>query len=134
MLRVLVVVGVRHEPFVHAEDAAGLQHTENLRVHAFERGGVHSGFDSVDSVEAVRGKRHLLLKWLGVKVGRRDVLEGIIYHEVTFLKAEFVRKPLSCSIGRCAIDLVVIIVQPHNVDASELYNLPSWSSNTTTDV
>ena len=60
VVRIRVVVGVGHEPFVDAEHAAGFQDTEDLAVDAFERGGVDGGFDSVDGVEGIGGKGHLL--------------------------------------------------------------------------
>ena len=60
VVRVGVVVGVGHEPFVDAEDAAGLEDAEDLAVDAFEGRGVDGGFDGVDSVEGIRGKGHLL--------------------------------------------------------------------------
>lgn len=55
-----VVVGVCHEPFVDAEDAAGLEDAEDLRVDALEGGGVHGGFDGVDGVEGGVWEGHLL--------------------------------------------------------------------------
>ena len=61
MARVVVIVVVCHEPFVDAEDAAGLEDAEDLGVDAFEGGGVDGGFDCVDCVEGVFGEGHLLV-------------------------------------------------------------------------
>lgn len=60
VLGVVVVVGICHEPFVNAEDAAGFEHAENLGVDALEGGGVHGGFDCIDGVKAVVWEGHLL--------------------------------------------------------------------------
>ena len=57
---VVVVVCVRHEPFVDAEDAAGFEDAEDLGVDTFEGGGVDGGFNGVDGVEGVGGEGHLL--------------------------------------------------------------------------
>ena len=53
MLGVGIVVLVGHQPFVDAEDAAGLEDAEDLRVDAFEGRRVHGGFDGVDGVERI---------------------------------------------------------------------------------
>ena len=59
---VVVVVVVRHEPFVDTKYAAWFEHAEDLRVDAFKGGGVNSGFDGVDRVERILGEGHLLEK------------------------------------------------------------------------
>ena len=50
------VVGVGHYPFVEAEDAAGLEDAEDLRIDAFKGGGVDGGFDGVGGVESIFGE------------------------------------------------------------------------------
>lgn len=50
------VVGVGHHPFVEAEDAAGLEDAEDLRIDAFEGGGVDGGLDGVGGGKGVFGE------------------------------------------------------------------------------
>lgn len=61
VLEVVVVVLLRHEPLVDAEDAPRLQHLEHLAVHALQGGRVDRGLDGVDGVERVLGKWYVLL-------------------------------------------------------------------------
>ena len=76
------VVGVGHDPFVDAEDAAWLEHAEDLRVDAFEGRGVDGGFDGVGGVEGIFGE----VDFLGRAVaGQLDSLTGV---ETLRLKAE----------------------------------------------
>jgi hypothetical protein len=62
VVRVVVVVLVRHEPLIDAKDTTGLEDAEDLAVDTLEGGCVHSSLDSVDSVEGVVRERHLLTK------------------------------------------------------------------------
>ena len=60
MVRVLVIVGIGHEPFVDAKDAAGLEDAVDLGIYTFEGGSVDGSFDGVDGVKGVIGEGHLL--------------------------------------------------------------------------
>ena len=60
VVQVVVVVVFGHEPFVHTENTAGLEDTENLRVDAFEGWCVDGGLNGVDCVESVIFEGHLL--------------------------------------------------------------------------
>ena len=56
------------------------------------------------------------------------------YHEITFGKAQLVRKAFPYSVLISALNLVVIVVQSNYVDASESGNLSCGTANTTTHV
>lgn len=60
VLQVRVVVVVRHQPLVHPEHPARLQHPEDLAVHPDQLRRVHRRLDGVDGVEGVVGEVHLL--------------------------------------------------------------------------
>lgn len=60
VVEVVVIVGIRHQPLVDTEDAAGLEDAEDLGVDALEGGGVAGRLDSVDSVEGVVGEWDIL--------------------------------------------------------------------------
>ena len=74
MVRVLVVVGVGHEPLVDAKDAAGFKDAVNLRVNPFEGWSVHGGFDGVDGIKGGIGEGHLL--WSVRRIPLSCVFEG----------------------------------------------------------
>lgn len=50
---IFVVVLFRHDPFVDAKDAAGLEDSEDFGVHVLQGRGVDCGLDSVDRVKGV---------------------------------------------------------------------------------
>lgn len=56
------------------------------------------------------------------------------YHEVALGVLELVRKTLLLSVPSGALDLVVVVVQAHDVDVGELDHLSGRSSNTATNV
>lgn len=56
------------------------------------------------------------------------------YHEVTLCEAQFVRQTLLFRVTCSALDLVVVVVQPHHVDICELDHLSCWTTNTTADI
>lgn len=74
MVRVLVVVGIGHEPFVDAKDAAGFEDAVDLGVDTFKRGSVDGGFDGIDGIKRCIGKRHLL--WFVRQTPPTCVFEG----------------------------------------------------------
>ena len=75
-MRILVVVGIGHEPFVDAKDAARFEDAVNLRVDPFEGGSVDGGFDGVDSVKGGIGEGHLL--WSVSRIQPIRLSEGSI--------------------------------------------------------
>ena len=60
MVRVLIIVGIGHEPFVDAKDAARFEDAVDLGIDTFKRGGMDGGFDGVDGVKCGIGEGHLL--------------------------------------------------------------------------
>ena len=68
------VVGVGHDPLVDAEDAAWLEHAEDLGVEAFEGRGVDGGFDGVGGVEGIFGEVDFLGKAVA---GQLDSLKRV---------------------------------------------------------
>ena len=74
VVRVLVVVGIGHEPFVDAKDAAGFEDAVDLGVDTFEGGGMDGGFDGVDGVKGGIGEGHLL--WFVRPIPLTCVFEG----------------------------------------------------------
>lgn len=60
MMLVALVVFIRHDPFIEAENATRLQDTEDLRVNALEGGCVNSRLDCVGGIEGVLWKIDLL--------------------------------------------------------------------------
>lgn len=68
------VVGIGHDPFIDAEDAAWLEHAEDLGVDAFEGRGVDGGLNGVGSVEGTFGEVDFLGRAV---VGQLDSLTGV---------------------------------------------------------
>ena len=60
VLEVVVVVVIRHQPFVHTEHTAWLQYTENLAVNTNELGGMYGSLNGVNGVKTVVREVHLL--------------------------------------------------------------------------
>ena len=114
VLGVVVVVLISHKPLVHAEDAAGLQHAQDLLVHALELGGVDGGLNGVDGIEAIVGEAHL--------------------HKVALDEAQLVAQTLALGVAGGALDLVVVVVQTDDVGVSELDDLARGATDTTADI
>lgn len=62
VLEVVVVVLVGHQPLVHTELAAGLEHSVDFAIDANKLGGVDGGLDGVNGIEGVVRERHLLIR------------------------------------------------------------------------
>ncbi len=56
------------------------------------------------------------------------------YHKVALSKAELLRQTFFRSILASTLNLVVVIVQPNDVDSSEFGNFSCWSSNAAPNV
>ena len=56
------------------------------------------------------------------------------YHEIAFSEAELLRQALFLCIPGSPLYLVVVVVQACNIDSGKLGNLPSRSTNTTSDI
>jgi hypothetical protein len=114
VVRIVVVVFVGHQPLVDAEDAAGLENAEDLAVDALETGSVDGGLDGVDGVEGVVREVHL--------------------HEVALGEGDLLVKTLLLGVHGSALNLVVVVVEAHDVAAGELCDLSCGSADTAADV
>lgn len=112
--RVVVVVVIRHDPFVDAKRPARFEDFVDLTVDPLEAGGVDGGLDGVDGVEAVRFEVHL--------------------HKVTLGEAHFRSEAFLFGISCCALDLVVVVVQPDDVDAGEFHDFARGPADSAADV
>jgi hypothetical protein len=112
--RVVVVVFVGHQPLVDTEDAAGLEHAEDLAVDALEAGSVDGGLDGVDGVERIVREVHL--------------------HEVALGEGDLLVKTLLLGVHGAALNLVVVVVEAHDVAAGELGDLSCGTTDTAADV
>jgi hypothetical protein len=64
----------------------------------------------------------------------RESESGTTYHEVTLGKGELVGQTLLCGVGGGTLDLVVVVVETDDVDASELDNLTRRAADTTANI
>mmetsp|Transcript_22902 Transcript_22902/g.44526 ORF Transcript_22902/g.44526 Transcript_22902/m.44526 type:complete len:303 (-) Transcript_22902:55-963(-) len=113
---VVLVVLVRQAPLVAGEHAAGLQHLEDLAVHAAPLGSMASSLDGVDPVEALLGK-------LGGKL-----------HEVSLHRAACLVEPLRLAQRVGAVDLVLVDRDPGDVPLGVPGDVAVGAADAATDV
>lgn len=60
--------------------------------------------------------------------------EGRTYHEIPFCETQLVGEPFLVCIPRGPIDLVIVVVQPRDVDAGEFGDFPGGPADAAADV
>ena len=112
--RVGLVELVGEHPLVNAEGSTGLQHAEDLAVHALQNGGMHGGLDSVHGIERVVREVHL---------------HKVALDEVQLVSHVVLGRPV---VG--ALDLVVVVVETSDLAVREPRDLPGRATDTAANI